>query len=68
MYITCVEIALQIKILIPFFMFLFMILSFEGDLLVVMLMIFWSVMQYYFCRLATWNWFLICKKCHGSPE
>jgi len=28
----------------------------------------WSAMQHYFCRLASWNWFLICKKCQGLPE
>jgi len=45
-----------------------MILFLEGDLPAVMLIIFWSAMQHHFCRFATWNWFLICKKCHGSPE
>ena len=62
-YIVFVEINIR-----SYYMFLFLISLSEGDLPVVMLMIFWSAMQHYFCRLATWNWFLICKKCHGSPE
>jgi len=40
----------------------------EGVLVAVILTIFWSAMQHYFCRFAAWNWFLICKKCHRSPK
>jgi len=45
-----------------------MISLLEADLLVLMLIICWSVVQHYFCRFAAWNWFLICKKCLCSSK
>jgi len=32
------------------------------------IIIYWSAIQHYFCRFATWIWLLICQKCHCTSK